>query len=82
MKEVPDGAVEWLRGVDILVINALFEKPHASHLSIPEAVAIAERVGAGRTLLTHLTHRYSHADVASRLPEGIEPGYDGLTIPF
>jgi phosphoribosyl 1,2-cyclic phosphate phosphodiesterase len=71
-----------LSGVRVLVINALFDRPHPTHLSIPEAVALAERVGAEQTYLTHLTHRYRHRDLSERLPEGVEPAYDGLTLNF
>ncbi|HWP36836.1 MAG TPA: MBL fold metallo-hydrolase [Gemmatimonadales bacterium] len=82
VKAVPAAAVERLRGVRVLVVNALFDRPHPTHLSIPEAVSVARAVGAERTLLTHLTHRYAHADLAARLPAGIEPAYDGLTVSF
>src|SRR2546422_6290627 len=49
-----------------------------SHLSIPEAVEAAERIGARRTFLTHLTHAAPHAELAAQLPAGIAPAYDGL----
>jgi len=80
VKETSDDALDRLRGVDVLVVNALFEHPHAAHLSIPEAIALARTVGARRTVLTHLTHRYAHTALEERLPAGIEPGYDGLVI--
>lgn len=82
VKSVPDDAVERLRGVRILVLNALFERPHPTHLSIPEAIAVARSIGAERTFLTHLTHRTAHAALARRLPDGIEPAYDGLSVEF
>jgi len=82
VKTVDDEAIARLRGVRVLVLNALFEKPHPTHLSIPEAIEVARAIGAERTLLTHLTHRTAHADLAARLPAGIEPAYDGLHIAF
>jgi phosphoribosyl 1,2-cyclic phosphate phosphodiesterase len=81
-KVVPAEVVERLRGVRVLVLNALFDQPHPTHLSIPEAVAVAGAVGAEQTFLTHLTHRHDHATLAARLPAGIAPAYDGLTIAF
>lgn len=81
-KSVPDAVIARLRGVRALVLNALFERPHPTHLSIGEAVAVAEAVGAERTLLTHLTHRHGHAALAARLPAGVEPAYDGLVLTF
>lgn len=82
-KTVSDAVVAALQGVEVLVLNALFRKPHPTHLSIPEAIAVAQRVGAERTYFTHLTHDHAHADLLAELPSGIEPAYDGLrlTIP-
>jgi phosphoribosyl 1,2-cyclic phosphate phosphodiesterase len=82
VKSVPSPVLERLRGVEVLVLNALFERPHPAHLSIPEAVEVAREVGARRTLLTHLTHQFAHAELAARLPAGVEPAYDGLTVLF
>ena len=79
-KAVPPDAVERLRGARVLVVNALFRRPHPSHLSLPEAIQVAAEVGAERTYLTHLTHDNFHADLESELPAGIAPAFDGLTI--
>jgi phosphoribosyl 1,2-cyclic phosphate phosphodiesterase len=79
-KALPPEAVAALRGVRVLVINALFRTEHPTHLSIPEAVAAAQAVGAERTFFTHLTHRTSHAALVAELPTGIAPAYDGLTV--
>jgi phosphoribosyl 1,2-cyclic phosphate phosphodiesterase len=79
-KSVPEAARARLAGVEVLVLNALLSRPHPLHLSIPEAVATAQAIGARRTLLTHLTHERRHADLAASLPPGIEPGYDGQVV--
>jgi phosphoribosyl 1,2-cyclic phosphate phosphodiesterase len=79
-KELPDDAVRAFRGVDVLVLNALFRKPHPTHLSVSEAVSAAQKIGARQTWLTHLTHRTSHAELEAELPHGIAPAYDGLTV--
>jgi len=80
VKQVPEAARELLRGIDVLVINALWWRPHPTHLSVPEAIETARAIGARRTILTHLTHETGHAELASRLPAGVEPGYDGQTL--
>ncbi len=79
-KELPDEAIEAFRGVDVLVLNALFRTQHPTHLSISEAVSAAQKVGARQTWLTHLTHRTSHAELEAELPRGIAPAFDGLTV--
>jgi phosphoribosyl 1,2-cyclic phosphate phosphodiesterase len=80
-KEVPADAVARLRGVKVLVINALFRTEHPTHLSIPEAIDVSRQIGASRTYLTHLTHENFHADLeAELLPKGVTPAFDGLTV--
>lgn len=81
-KELPEQSLKMFRGVTLLVINALFRTPHPTHLSVSEAVSVAERVGAEHTYLTHLTHRTGHADLERELPAGIAPAYDGLVVTF
>lgn len=80
VKSIPDAARAQLLGLDVLVLNALLTRPHPLHLSIPEALAAAQAIGARRTLLTHLTHETPHAELAAAFPAGIEPAYDGQVI--
>jgi phosphoribosyl 1,2-cyclic phosphate phosphodiesterase len=79
-KELPEEALRAFRGVSVLVLNALFRTPHPTHLSVSEAVAVARKVGARQTWLTHLTHRTGHAELEAELPSGIAPAFDGLTV--
>jgi phosphoribosyl 1,2-cyclic phosphate phosphodiesterase len=71
---------ERLRGLDVLVLNALWWRPHPTHLSITEAVETARALGARRTYLTHLTHETGHSELEAQLPAGVLPAYDGLTV--
>lgn len=79
-KCLPPEALEAVRGVRVLVLNALLRTPHPTHLSISEAVETARLVGAERTYFTHLTHHNFHAALLAELPAGIEPAYDGLCV--
>lgn len=80
-KRLPPEAIEVLRGVEVLVLNALWwGDPHPTHFNVEEAVEAAHQVGAGRTFLVHLSHRLRHEDLAARLPPGIQPAWDGLTV--
>jgi phosphoribosyl 1,2-cyclic phosphate phosphodiesterase len=80
VKVIPPSERERLRGLEVLVINALWWRPHPTHLSIAEAVDTARELGARRTYLTHLTHETGHAALAAQLPSGVAPAYDGLTV--
>jgi phosphoribosyl 1,2-cyclic phosphate phosphodiesterase len=80
-KELPEAALKTLEGVSVLVLNALwFGRPHPTHFNVEEAVEAARIVGAERTYLIHLTHRVRHQELLDRLPEGVAPAYDGLSI--
>jgi phosphoribosyl 1,2-cyclic phosphate phosphodiesterase len=71
-----------LEGLDTLVLGALRYRPHPTHLSLDEAVAIAERLSPKRTLFTHMCHELDHATVNAQLPKTMELAYDGLRVPL
>ena len=80
-KSLPPKTLEALKGVKVLVLNALWSgDPHPTHFNVEEAVEAAEAVGAERTFLTHMTHRVRHQELLDALPPGVEPAYDGLTV--
>ena len=79
-KRIPDEAMTRLRGAKVLVVNALLRTEHPTHLSISEAIKVANEVGADRTYFTHLTHESFHADLEAELPRGISPAFDGLVV--
>jgi phosphoribosyl 1,2-cyclic phosphate phosphodiesterase len=82
-KAVPPEARDALRGVEVLVLNALwYGRPHPTHLNVEEALQVARELRAPRTYLTHLTHRLDYAGLRDKLPDGVEPAYDGLTVEF
>jgi len=79
-KEVPAETRALMTGLDVLVLNALRERPHPTHLSLSEAVEIICELKPKRALLIHLSHELSHEAAERQLPPGIEVAYDGLTV--
>jgi len=79
-KRVPREAVQLARGSEAVVLDGLRLQSHPSHMSISEAVAVAEEIGAPLTLLTHLTHLSDHAETEARLPTSVRLAYDGLRL--
>jgi len=77
---VPESSFRLLEGVEILVLDALRYRPHSTHFSVDEAVEAARRIGARRTILTHLAHDIDFGTPAVPLPAGVELGYDGLVF--
>lgn len=82
-KRVPEPAVQALRGLDTLVINALRHKPeHPTHMTVGEALRAIEAIAPRRAFLVHMGHELDHEELAASLPAGVEPAYDGLTLEF
>jgi phosphoribosyl 1,2-cyclic phosphate phosphodiesterase len=77
---IPESSLRLLEGVETLILDALRYRPHSTHFSIQEAVEAAARIGASRTVLTHLSHEVDYAAPQFPLPEGVELGYDGLVL--
>lgn len=77
---VPDATLSRLAGLQVLVLDALRRRPHPTHFSLDEAVAMAGRIGARQTYFTHMCHDLGHVSTCAALPDGLTLAYDGLTL--
>jgi phosphoribosyl 1,2-cyclic phosphate phosphodiesterase len=69
-----------LHDLYLLVIDGLRPRPHPTHYSIGEAVAVARDLRPRRTLLTHMNHNVEYTRESAALPEGVGLAYDGLVV--
>jgi len=77
---IPGEAWPLLQDLDVVVIDALRDRPHPTHFSLEEAVEAGRRIGAGQVYFTHMCHDLPHAATCARLPAGMELAYDGLML--
>jgi phosphoribosyl 1,2-cyclic phosphate phosphodiesterase len=77
---IPETSYQLLDGVRTLIIDALRRRPHSTHFSVDESIAVASRLGVERAWFTHIAHDLGHASTNASLPAGIELAYDGLVI--
>lgn len=79
--QIPEETLERIKGSDVLVLNALQQEKHVSHFNLEEAIAMAEKIGAGHTYFTHISHKMGlHKKIDATLPDRISLAYDGLSI--
>ena len=79
---IPEPSWDLLKGLRVLVLDALRYKPHAAHFSINQALEIIEQLKPEQAYLTHMSHELEHETVNAQLPKGVELAYDGLKFEF
>jgi phosphoribosyl 1,2-cyclic phosphate phosphodiesterase len=77
---IPEISYPLLRDLDLLVLSALRHRPHPTHMHLERSLEEAARIGARRTLFTHIAHDLGHAQVAATLPASVELAFDGLRV--
>ena len=77
---IPDRSWPLLDGVDVLVLDALRERPHPTHFTLDQAVDATARIAPARAYFTHMCHDLPHEATCRRLPQGMELAYDGLVL--
>ena len=88
VKRLPNSSKALLQGVDVLVIDALsFNPRHPTHLSVGEAIEIAEELQPREAYFTHIMHRLDHCHFRDQcseqditLPENVYLSHDGQVI--
>ncbi|OHB71497.1 MAG: hydrolase [Planctomycetes bacterium RBG_13_63_9] len=79
---IPPGSLPLLADLDVLILDCLRQRPHATHYSLDEAIETARQLAARRTLFTHMCHDLEHKAINASLPPGMELAYDGMRIPL
>lgn len=79
---IPERSWPLLRGLKVLVLDALRYKPHPGHFSLNEALEVVERVKPERAYFTHVSHDLEHEAVNRKLPPNVQLAHDNLSFPF
>lgn len=70
-----------LKGIKVLVVNALRKEKHISHYNLSEAIDLVNELKPEKAYFTHISHQMGfHDDVQAELPENVYLAYDELTI--
>lgn len=81
MNKIEDSEMKKLKGLKVLVINALRIEPHPSHFNLEEALNVITKVKPERAYLTHISALLGfHDEVQQKLPKNVFLAYDNLQI--
>jgi len=79
---IPPESMDQLAGLDVLVLDALRPRGHATHFSLAEAIDVARQLAPRQTYFTHMSHELEHEATSAALPDGMNLAYDGQRIPL
>ncbi len=80
-KSLKHGSANLLENLDHLIIDCLREKPHPTHMSLAESLAVISEVTPKNAWFTHIAHEMDIARVEPTLPPNVKFAYDTLTLP-
>ncbi len=78
--ELPEHAFEVLQGIDTWIIGTLIDNPHPTHAHVDKALDWIERIGPRRGVLSHLGYSFDYQKLLERLPNHVEPAFDGMIL--
>lgn len=81
VKSIPDATKKKVEGSEVMVLSGLRWAPeHPTHLTIPEAVKIADELNIKQTYLVHMNSYVDHQETNDKLPPHVRLAYDQLEI--
>lgn len=78
--ELDERAFAALAGIELWVVDCMRREPHPTHSHLAKTLAWIDRVRPRRAILTHMDQSLDYRELSEKLPSGVEPAYDGLTV--
>ncbi|UZK66931.1 MBL fold metallo-hydrolase [Sphingomonas sp. M1-B02] len=67
-------------GLDVWIVDALRRAPHPTHPHLAQVLGWVGELVPKRSALVHMDHTMDYMSLAAELPDGVEPGFDGLEM--
>lgn len=78
--DIPETSMAQLKGLDVLFLDALRDRPHPTHTTVAQALQYVERLAPKRAVFTHIAHELPHSATQARLPANVSLAYDGMEV--
>jgi phosphoribosyl 1,2-cyclic phosphate phosphodiesterase len=80
LSAIPETSYPMLEGLEVLILDTLRHKPHPTHLTVEQSLAVVEQVKPQGAYLTHIAHELGHEETSATLPPHVRLAYDGLKL--
>jgi phosphoribosyl 1,2-cyclic phosphate phosphodiesterase len=80
--DIPESSMALLQNLDVLFLDALRHKPHPTHSSLSNSLAVVEKLNPKRAYFTHISHDLPHVATNATLPDHVRLSHDGLRLEF
>ncbi len=77
---IPPESMAQLYELDVLVLDALRDRPHPNHSTVEQSLALVEELRPQHAYFTHIAHELGHTQTNARLPAGVALAFDGLVL--
>ena len=77
VKDMPNETFAVLEGMSLWIVDALRERPAPTHAHLGLTLEWIARLKPSHAVLTNLHSELDYATLAAKLPERVEPAYDG-----
>lgn len=78
--QIPDSTLGKMQGLDLLILDCLRPRPHSTHMHVDLSLDYARRIGAKKTVFTHMSWELEYESFKKLLPRGMAPAFDGMKL--
>lgn len=82
VKSIPNSSFDLIGSPDTLIIDALRDEEHPTHMNINESLEAIEKINPRRAFFTHCAHEIDIEKTEKQLPSRVQFAYDTLQINF
>lgn len=80
LSDLPEESLPLLANLKTMIISCVRYRFHRTHLNVARAKRLHQLVRPERTLLTHITHHFTHRDLIAEFPVDMSPAHDGMRV--
>lgn len=77
---LPADSMARLHGLDTWIVGCFQRRPHKVHANLDQVLEWVDLLKPRRTVLTHMSPDLDHGWLLANLPDGVEPGHDGMVL--